>query len=139
MTYTQTTADDTASASQRDIPYRQAPYEVTFSGDSLIHFRLPQDVKVMSVENKTDKALIFNVSKYNGIASDPGDLVTDNTSAYVENVAVNGVRPIAQQLEFNEGWIGTSDASNATGTVYLRLGSGRDNGLATPATREVGA
>jgi hypothetical protein len=136
MSYTPTTSDDVRSPEERDYPRRQGVYTVTFSSETLKQFRLPQDVKVMSVENKTDQDLIFNVSKYDGVASDPGDLVTDNTSAFIERVAVDGVRPVAQNFEFNEGWIKAGAA--ATGEVLLRLGGGIDNELADPAVREVG-
>jgi hypothetical protein len=139
MAYTASTLDDNTPADERDIPQTMRRYTCDYAGETVRTWRLPLDVKVCTLVNGTDKTLEFYVAKYNGTDYSPltSDLHDAGTSSRIETVAAGATFPIAQHDEWNTLFFKAGSA--ATGTVTLRPGMGRANGIVTAETRALTA
>lgn len=123
--------DDSTPPEQRDIPGNIRRYHIEFTADTYKAVILPLDIKVCSIENKTDKDIDFYVLKSDGTNHNLAlDLHTEGTSPLIETVVSGGSFPVVQHNEFNAFVLkmNASETGTATGFVYFRPGQGHANG-----------
>lgn len=116
-------------ANLRDIPSVTRRYTADYGGDSGVKvWRLPLNIKVCAIVNKTNQPINFYPTFWTGSAYLGADdtLHTDDTSSRIETVGAGETFPLAQHEGLNT--LITSAGSAATGELWFRCGQGQANG-----------